>query len=91
MIAHTPIASAELAIQLLDEASVFLDNFCENNSIPLEVAIGITMTAADAKGGFGVAREMQSASSIIMSNYGSPLGANRHERRKKSKEASRRR
>jgi len=89
MIPHHPIASAELAMQLLEEASLFLDDFCIDHGIPLEVAIGMTMTAADAKGGYGIARAMQKASKMIISNHGPAPSGNRHDRRKEMKETAR--
>lgn len=90
MIQQIPTASTELAIKLLEEASLFLDDFCINNNIPLEVAIGMTMTAADAKGGYDIAHAMHSASKIIISHHSSSSNGNRHDRRKRMKMPTRR-
>lgn len=80
-----PDASTELAIQLLGEASLFLDNFCIHNDVSLKIAIAMTMAAADAKGGTDTARAMETALKIITSTHSLKVkGYNRY-RRSKSK------
>ena len=78
-----PDASTELAIQLLSEASLFLDDFCINNDASLTIAIAMTMAAADAKGGSDTARAMETALKIIASTHSLKVkGVNRDQRSK---------